>query len=84
MGIFMLIWGGLIIGSADNIIKPYLISQGANISFLSIFIGVLGGALAFGVIGIFIGPVVMAVVLTLLHELLDNYITDEQKNEIEL
>jgi predicted PurR-regulated permease PerM len=49
----------------DNIIKPILIKKGANLPLLLIFAGVIGGLIAFGIIGLFIGPVVLAVTYTL-------------------
>lgn len=66
--IFIIIWGTLIIGSADNAIKPYLISKGGDLSFPMVFLGVIGGAMAFGVIGIFLGPVLLAVAMTIINE----------------
>lgn len=65
--IFMVIWG-LGVGNVDNIIKPWLISQGSHLPFLLIFFGVLGGALAFGFIGVFLGPTLLAVGYRLLAE----------------
>ncbi len=59
-GIFMIVWG-IAVSSIDNVVKPWLISQGSNMPFLLIFFGVLGGALAFGFIGVFIGPTLLAV-----------------------
>jgi predicted PurR-regulated permease PerM len=59
-GIFMLIWG-LAVGNVDNFIKPWLISQGSDMPFILIFFGVLGGAVSFGFIGVFIGPTLLAV-----------------------
>jgi predicted PurR-regulated permease PerM len=59
-GIFMLIWGAGV-ASIDNIVKPWLISQGSDMPFVMIFFGVIGGALAFGFIGIFLGPTLLAV-----------------------
>jgi predicted PurR-regulated permease PerM len=66
-GIFMLIWG-LLISSVDNVVKPWLISKGSDMPFLLIFMGVIGGALAFGFIGVFLGPTLLAVGYRLLHE----------------
>jgi predicted PurR-regulated permease PerM len=66
-GIFMVIWG-VGVSSVDNIVKPWLISQGSDMPFLLIFFGVLGGALAFGFIGVFIGPTLLAVGYRLLTE----------------
>jgi predicted PurR-regulated permease PerM len=59
-GIFMIIWG-LIVGNVDNVVKPWLISQGSDMPFVLIFFGVIGGALAFGFIGVFLGPTLLAV-----------------------
>ena len=59
-GIFMLAWG-VMVSSVDNVVKPWLISQGSDLPFILIFFGVLGGALMFGFIGVFIGPTLLAV-----------------------
>jgi predicted PurR-regulated permease PerM len=53
-------------GALDNVVRPLLIRRGANLPLLLIFAGVLGGLLAFGIIGLFIGPVVLALAYTLL------------------
>lgn len=58
--VFMLIWG-VGVSSVDNVVKPMLISQGANMPFILILLGVLGGAMAFGFIGVFLGPTLLAV-----------------------
>jgi predicted PurR-regulated permease PerM len=65
--IFMLIWG-FGVANLDNIVKPWLISQGSNMPFILIFFGVLGGALAFGFIGVFLGPTLLAVGYRLVEE----------------
>jgi predicted PurR-regulated permease PerM len=52
--------------ASDNVIRPLLIKRGADLPLLLIFAGVIGGLIAFGVVGIFIGPVLLAVVYTLL------------------
>ncbi|MDB6058726.1 MAG: putative inner rane protein [Verrucomicrobiales bacterium] len=59
-GIFMIVWG-VGVSSVDNVVKPWLISQGSDLPFLLIFFGVLGGAMAFGFIGVFLGPTLIAV-----------------------
>jgi predicted PurR-regulated permease PerM len=64
-GTFLLVWSILII-PLDNIVRPMLIKRGANLSLPLVFAGVVGGLVAFGLIGIFIGPVVLAVGSTLL------------------
>jgi len=65
--IFMVLWGVFAISSIDNIIKPYLISHGSHLSLLLIVLGVTGGIAAFGFIGIFIGPPILAVGLTIVR-----------------
>jgi predicted PurR-regulated permease PerM len=66
-GIFMLIWG-MGVSTVDNFVKPWLISQGSDMPFLLILFGVVGGALAFGFIGVFIGPTLLAVCYRLIAE----------------
>ncbi|MGC1519830.1 MAG: AI-2E family transporter, partial [Azonexus sp.] len=63
---FLLVWS-LIVGSLDNFLRPMLIKKGADLPLLLIFAGVIGGMLGFGLIGIFVGPVVLAVTYTLLE-----------------
>jgi predicted PurR-regulated permease PerM len=55
-----------IAGALDNVVRPWLIKRGANLPLVLIFAGVIGGLLAFGIIGLFIGPVVLTVTYTLL------------------
>jgi predicted PurR-regulated permease PerM len=64
-GTFLLIWT-LVVGTMDNFLRPVLIKKGADLPLLLIFAGVVGGLVAFGLIGIFVGPVVLAVGHTLL------------------
>ncbi|HSG92745.1 MAG TPA: AI-2E family transporter, partial [Methylotenera sp.] len=59
-------YGLLAISTVDNVIKPILISHSSNLPLLLVVLGVLGGALAFGFIGIFLGPTLLAVGLTLI------------------
>ncbi len=58
--IFMVIYGIFVISSIDNFVKPILIARGAGIPILLIALGVIGGVLVFGFIGIFLGPVLLA------------------------
>jgi predicted PurR-regulated permease PerM len=67
-GVFMLIWGLLAISSVDNLLRPLIISQGSKMPFALIFVGVIGGALAFGLVGVFIGPTLLAVCFRLIAE----------------
>jgi predicted PurR-regulated permease PerM len=66
--IFMALWGALVVvASADNFVRPRLISGRGEISTLPVFIGLLGGISAFGLVGMFLGPVVVALGLALLR-----------------
>ena len=67
-GIFVLLWGTFAVSTIDNIIKPLIISRGVDLPFVLVLLGVLGGAIAFGFIGIFLGPVLLAVGYALLME----------------
>jgi len=64
-GTALLVWT-LIVTSLDNLLRPLLIKRGADLPLALIFAGVIGGLLAFGLVGLFIGPVVLAVAYTLL------------------
>lgn len=70
--IFMLVWGALLVSMIDNFLKPLLISGRAEVATLTVFIGVLGGVSAFGAIGLFMGPVVLALAVALLQFALDS------------
>ena len=62
------LWGALVVSTADNWLRPLLISGTTEIPFLLVFFGVLGGLSAFGVLGLFIGPVLLSVAFALLAE----------------
>ncbi|WP_287128386.1 AI-2E family transporter [Candidatus Cyanaurora vandensis] len=63
--IALFLWGAIVVGTIDNILKPIFISQGTGIPILLVFFGVLGGLLAFGTLGIVLGPVILSLLLTL-------------------
>jgi predicted PurR-regulated permease PerM len=65
-GTVLLIWSG-VVGTLDNFLRPFLIKRGADLPLLLIFSGVIGGLLSFGLLGIFVGPVVLAVTYRLLE-----------------
>jgi predicted PurR-regulated permease PerM len=77
----MLIWGGLGISGVDNVLRPYLISQGSKMPFALIFCGVIGGALAFGLVGVFLGPTLLAVGFRLIEEWSAGRQTSESSSE---
>lgn len=62
---FLLIWS-IPVGILDNFLRPMLIKRGADLPILLIFVGVVGGLIGFGLVGIFVGPVVLSVAYTLL------------------
>jgi predicted PurR-regulated permease PerM len=66
-GVFLLVWTA-IVGVMDNVLRPILIRKGADLPLLLIFAGVIGGLFAFGIIGLFVGPVTLAVTYTLLRD----------------
>lgn len=67
-GVFMGLWGFFVVSTVDNIIRPYFISLGSALPLLLVFLGVLGGIVAFGLLGVFIGPTLLAVGYTLIRE----------------
>ena len=64
---FMVVWGVVLVSLVDNILRPMFVSGRANVGTLTVFIGVLGGISAFGAIGLFLGPVVLALIIALLQ-----------------
>ena len=67
-GIGLGVYGGVFISGADSLIRPYFIARGAQLPFILTILGVLGGAVAFGLLGIFVGPVLLGVGFTLVAE----------------
>lgn len=66
--IFVVLWGLLVVSMVDNILKPLIISRGSSLPFVLVFLGVLGGVVAFGLIGAFLGPTLLAVGYRLIDE----------------
>jgi predicted PurR-regulated permease PerM len=77
-GLALLAWGTLAVSTIDNVLKPIFISQGSGIPFLLAFFGVLGGLLAFGTVGIILGPVILSVLLTLWQRWLEPEKTEDK------
>lgn len=65
---FMLAWGVVLISGVDNIVLPLLMSRGSTLPFVLLLFGVLGGVVAFGFVGVFIGPTLLAVGLNLMEQ----------------
>ncbi len=71
--VFLVVWALAFVGTIDNVVRPYLISQGADLPFLLIFAGVIGGLLTWGFIGIFLGATLLAVS----YKLFQNWLEDD-------
>jgi predicted PurR-regulated permease PerM len=67
-GVALLLWGSLIVSWVDNIIRPLVISTSTRIPFVLVMFGVLGGLASFGFVGLFLGPVILAMALAVWRE----------------
>ena len=67
-GAGLFLWGLLAISWIDNIVRPLVISNATRIPFLLVMFGVLGGVVAFGLVGLFVGPVILAVLMAVWRE----------------
>jgi predicted PurR-regulated permease PerM len=65
-GAILLIWGAGVVSAADNIVRPLVISERVRLHPLGVFLSLLGGIQVFGVVGLFVGPVILSVVSALL------------------
>jgi predicted PurR-regulated permease PerM len=74
LGLFL--WGALVVSWVDNLIRPLVISGPTQIPFLLVFLGVLGGVKTFGLIGLFLGPVLLAVSVAIWREWLEHARSD--------
>jgi predicted PurR-regulated permease PerM len=72
-GTGLMLWGILVVSWVDNIVRPLVISNATRMPFLLVVFGVLGGVLAFGLVGLFVGPVLLAVSLALWREWLEQH-----------
>lgn len=66
-GVFMILWGALMVSASDNLIRPLLIKRGVKMPLTLVILGVFGGFFSFGFLGLFIGPALLAVAFTLLQ-----------------
>lgn len=62
------VWGALVVSQIDNLLRPLVISSGARIPYILVLFAVLGGIAAFGLVGLFLGPIVIAVMLAVWRE----------------
>jgi predicted PurR-regulated permease PerM len=75
-GTVLLVWT-ILVGSMDNFLRPFLIKRGADLPLLLIFVGVIGGLISMGIIGLFVGPTVLAVT----YRLLESWIADVDRTQ---
>jgi predicted PurR-regulated permease PerM len=68
MATFMAVWGLVVVGGAENIVRPLLMGKGIQAPLAVVFLGVIGGMLAFGFLGLFIGPTILTVAYNLFQE----------------
>ncbi|WP_203412979.1 AI-2E family transporter [Entomobacter blattae] len=80
-GIFLLLYGVIIISGADHFLRPMFISRGTRLPYLLTLLGILGGVIAFGGIGIFLGPVLLGVGFTLVAEFAYGHVSLYQSNK---
>ncbi len=67
-GVGLLLWGTLIVASVDNLLRPLFISGAIRVPYLLVFFGVLGGLVSFGLVGVFVGPVLLSALFALWRE----------------
>ena len=78
-GVGLLLWGLFAVSWVDNLIRPIMISGATKIPFLLVLFGVLGGLAAFGLIGLFLGPVILAVLVAVWQEWLEEQAPDRSE-----
>lgn len=72
----MLVWGVGVVTTADNVLKPLLIGKGAELPVLFLFFSILGGLAVYGMIGLFLGPIMLSLLITSIQIYRDEYLTD--------
>jgi len=71
-GVILLAWGTLLVHPTDNVLRPLLISSAARVPFLLVMLGALGGLAAFGLVGVFVGPVLLGIAVAIWHDWTDD------------
>jgi predicted PurR-regulated permease PerM len=72
-GIFLLLWGAILVGWLDNLLKPMLIGSRARMPFVLVFFSILGGIKMYGLVGLLMGPILVACVLTFIRIYRETY-----------
>jgi len=83
-GVFILLWGAVIIGNTDNIIRTYMIQGKAHVNPVFVFFSIIGGVYLFGFWGVVIGPLIVSIAITVFHiyELEYGLVSEEEVKEI--
>lgn len=76
--LFLFAWGAGVISTTDNIVRPLVLSGRAKLHTLLIFFSLLGGVRAFGIVGLFVGPIIVSVAMALLNILADERVEWER------
>jgi len=76
--VVMLAWGAGVITMVDNIVRPLLIGKGAQLPVLFLFFSIVGGLAAYGMIGLFLGPILLAILMTAIQIYREEYLTVEK------
>jgi predicted PurR-regulated permease PerM len=77
-GAGLMAWGALVVSQIDNLFRPLVISSATDIPYLLVLFGVLGGIAAFGLLGLFLGPIVIAVLLAVWREWIHEHVPPVQ------
>ncbi len=72
----MLAWGAGVVMTVDNVLRPLLIGRGAKLPVLLLFFSILGGLAAYGLIGLFLGPILLAILLTAIQIYREEYLSE--------
>ncbi len=80
--IFLALWGAIVVGLIDNLLRPLLISGRAEVPTLAVFVGVIGGLAAFGFIGLFLGPIVLGLLIALFRFELDRRKAEQDADRV--
>jgi len=75
-GLAMLAWGAGVVTTVDNVLRPLLIGQGSKLPTLFLFFSILGGLAAYGLIGLFLGPILLAILLTAIQIYREEYLSE--------
>jgi len=76
-GIFVVAWGILVVGILDNIVRPYIVGSKADMPFLWLFLGILGGLEVFGLLGLLLGPIIVGIIPVLSEIYEQRYMPDK-------